>query len=211
LKTGLFLNRSTTGEFNGAAKAGTCPSQSKDAPPPSWIATARRRFSFKTKNPAHISVSRGMKICRLAALIPGAGRQLRSSRQLEEMAHGQLQASGFICHGGNGIAIGKGFATGRANNGALQVGQHISGGYNRVGPLFQLGGPLLDGAVDLAQIIDANVLSRRGTGINHIRDSDGRQESNDSNHNHNLDQSETGVTGQSNFHIFLTFTSARFH
>src|SRR4051794_28891235 len=64
----------------------------------------------------------------------------------------------------------------------------VSGG--RASALFGLQRPLLLGAVNLAQVIDAGVLLGSGTSFHKVGDRDGGQQSDDCNHDHDFNKRE---------------------
>ena len=66
--------------------------------------------------------------------------------------------------------------------------------------------PLLDGAlvsaVNLAEVIDASILLRGGTGVHEVGNRDGGQQTNDGDDNHDFNQCETPFAGSVHFHNF---------
>src|SRR5262249_10765294 len=99
------------------------------------------------------------------------------------------------------IAVLEGVTTSRARNRVLQVRGHINFGDGRITRLLVFQRVLLDGAVDLAQVINASVLLRGRTSADEIRDGDRRQQTDDRNHDHNFNQREARLAGGSDFHF----------
>ena len=66
--------------------------------------------------------------------------------------------------------------------------------------------PLLDGAVNLTEVVDARVLLRSRTRLQEVGNRDRSQEADNGHHDHDFHQCETRFTGRFDFHT--TFLSA---
>ena len=108
----------------------------------------------------------------------------------------------------DGIAAGKGLRR-------IQraVGQHTrrpaahvrlnlrpvrSQGSGRLGPGFQR--PLLDGTVNLTEVVNARVLLRSRTRLQEVGNRDRSQKADNGHHDHNFHQCKTRFTGRIDFH-----------
>ena len=81
----------------------------------------------------------------------------------------------------------------------------LAGGHGRGGPGLILERPLLDGAVNLTEVVDARILLRSGAGADEVRDGDGGQEADDSHHDHDFDECEALLAITIDLHVFLSF------
>src|ERR1051325_3789306 len=89
-----------------------------------------------------------------------------------------------------GIAVVDGCAASRTDGGILQVGRDLWEGWGRRRRLFVFQSPLLNRAVNLAQVVDAGILLRSRAGSDVIRDGDGSQHPDCSHDDHDFYQGE---------------------
>ena len=106
------------------------------------------------------------------------------------------------------IAVREAGATRRANNRVFQISTDVSEGYRVAGTLLVLECPLLNSAVNLAQVINAGVLLSRSTCSDEVGDRNRREQADNGHHDHDLHQRETAFAGCSVFHFLLWFVTA---
>jgi len=106
------------------------------------------------------------------------------------MGFGHLEAGRLILHGAEMIAVGKGFATGRANNLVTQVSFYLVEFNLGIVGLFGFESPGLDRAVDLTQVTDAGIHLGCAAGFHKVRDGNGREEADYGHDDHDLNECE---------------------
>ena len=101
---------------------------------------------------------------------------------------------------GNGVAAREVRSTRRTNHRVLQVRGHVSLSNDVAGRFLILQRILLDGAVDLPQVVDAGILLRRRARFHEVGDRDRGEQPNDGHHDHDFNQREALLPVCSCFH-----------
>jgi hypothetical protein len=91
-----------------------------------------------------------------------------------------LLAKGTDGHGAEGVAVGEGVSACWANNLVFEVGAYIGVEHGRSSRFALLHRPLLDGAVDLPQVVDAGILLGVGAGAEEIRNRNNSEQAKES-------------------------------
>ena len=97
----------------------------------------------------------------------------------------------------------------RANDRALQITAHVGERRKGVRGLLGLQRPLLSGAVDLSQVIDASVHLRGGARPNEVRNRDRGQQTDDGDHDHDFHEREARFLICSALHLVSLSTVRR--
>jgi hypothetical protein len=109
----------------------------------------------------------------------------------------------------NCVARGKGLGGVRRAGGQFTGGTvakvrlnvRALGGSGRTLALFQ--SPLLLGRINQAKVIDAGVLLRGGAGAHEVGNGDGREQTDNRNHDHNFNERKPRLAGSFVFHIYF--------
>ncbi len=128
------------------------------------------------------------------------------------MSRGHNRAHRFGGYVDNCIAICKrsGRAARRARDRAFQIAADVRERNSGVGSRLGFQCPLLDSAINLAQVVDAGILLRGGAGPNEVRNGNRRQKADDGHDDHDFHQGEPGFARGVDLHIvLLTFLSLR--
>ncbi len=111
-----------------------------------------------------------------------------------------LLALGFVLHGAEGVAVGKGLAAGRADDLVFHVTAYRGIIDLLVIALLGFERPGLNRTVDLTQVVDTGVHLRGRTGFHEVGNGNGRQQANDGHDDHDLDQGEAALPGCLDLH-----------
>ena len=91
------------------------------------------------------------------------------------MRCGHFLAYGSVGDGGKSITIRERSAAGGASNQVLEVRGHVCLSYGGSRVLFELQRPLLNGTINLPQIVDAGILLVRRAGLDKVGNRNRRQ------------------------------------
>lgn len=116
-----------------------------------------------------------------------------------------LLAGRLARHAMEGVAVAESDAARRADHGVLQISTDVreldSGG----GGFLVFQRPLLNRAVNLAQVVDTGVLLGLCAGADEIGNGDGSQKADDSHYDHDFHQGEACGARCSAFHTCFVF------
>ena len=107
------------------------------------------------------------------------------------MGGGLFLAARLVGDGGaHGVAVRESRAACRANHGALQIIPDVGEDSGIAGVLLVFQRPLLDGTVNLAQVVDARVHLGLRAGAHEVGNRDRREEADDGHDDHDFNEGE---------------------
>jgi hypothetical protein len=115
-------------------------------------------------------------------------------------------ANRLYIHCRNRVAVREGCAARGADHSVFQVTADVGESNGRRGALLVLQRPLLNRAVDLAEVVDTGIHLRGRARFDEVRDGDCSQEADDGHHDHDFHQGETRFTrGFATHIVFCVF------